>query len=216
VRTGDGTPKLSQRAFSFQFVIEPAGHGRFVWWTRAPVSGRLSVQRRSSRGWRSVFGTLVRTHQALERGAPSRLRRGADGRGPFEDALANTNLALIVTAHPGVGHELIAERASAVLDLRGCFATHWLHTSHGCRRRRRGRSSRVLIACHSRWPTLLTPRHRLAPGGGVSVFGPGFACGKLGRGEGRTWAIPLSGAGCGAIARLMEMTRKSCSQRKAS
>ena len=81
VRTGDGTPKLSQRAFRFPFVIESAGHGRFIWWTRVPVSGRISVQRRSSHGWRSVFGTLVRTHQVLERGAPSRLRRGADGDG---------------------------------------------------------------------------------------------------------------------------------------
>jgi UDP-N-acetyl-D-glucosamine dehydrogenase len=38
---------------------------------------------------------------------------------PFEDALASVNLALIVTAHPSVDHELIASRAPAVLDLRG-------------------------------------------------------------------------------------------------
>jgi UDP-N-acetyl-D-glucosamine dehydrogenase len=38
---------------------------------------------------------------------------------PFEELLADTDLALIVTAHPGVDHELIARRARLVLDLRG-------------------------------------------------------------------------------------------------
>ena len=38
---------------------------------------------------------------------------------PFEDALADVDLALIVTAHPSVDHELIARRARLVLDLRG-------------------------------------------------------------------------------------------------
>src|ERR1035438_7009438 len=46
----DGTPKLSQRAFAFPFVIEPAGHGRWVWWTRAPLAGRLYVQRAGPHG----------------------------------------------------------------------------------------------------------------------------------------------------------------------
>jgi len=38
---------------------------------------------------------------------------------PLEGVLADTDLALIVTAHPGVDHELIARRARLVLDLRG-------------------------------------------------------------------------------------------------
>jgi UDP-N-acetyl-D-glucosamine dehydrogenase len=38
---------------------------------------------------------------------------------PFEELLAATDLALIVTAHPGVDHESIARRARLVLDLRG-------------------------------------------------------------------------------------------------
>jgi UDP-N-acetyl-D-glucosamine dehydrogenase len=38
---------------------------------------------------------------------------------PIEEILADTDLALIVTAHPGVDHELIARRARLVLDLRG-------------------------------------------------------------------------------------------------
>jgi UDP-N-acetyl-D-glucosamine dehydrogenase len=38
---------------------------------------------------------------------------------PLQEALADADLALIVTAHPGVDHELIARRARLVLDLRG-------------------------------------------------------------------------------------------------
>jgi UDP-N-acetyl-D-glucosamine dehydrogenase len=38
---------------------------------------------------------------------------------PLEDALADADLAVIVTAHPGVDHEMVAERASVLLDLRG-------------------------------------------------------------------------------------------------
>ncbi|HEX5307701.1 MAG TPA: nucleotide sugar dehydrogenase [Solirubrobacteraceae bacterium] len=37
----------------------------------------------------------------------------------FEQALADADLALIVTAHPGVDHEQIARRARLVVDLRG-------------------------------------------------------------------------------------------------
>jgi UDP-N-acetyl-D-glucosamine dehydrogenase len=38
---------------------------------------------------------------------------------PFDEILTDTDLALIVTAHPSVDHELIARRARLVLDLRG-------------------------------------------------------------------------------------------------
>jgi len=38
---------------------------------------------------------------------------------PLEEMLTETDLALIVTAHPSVDHELIATRARLVLDLRG-------------------------------------------------------------------------------------------------
>jgi UDP-N-acetyl-D-glucosamine dehydrogenase len=38
---------------------------------------------------------------------------------PFEQALADSDLALIVTAHPEVDHELIATRARLTVDLRG-------------------------------------------------------------------------------------------------
>ena len=38
---------------------------------------------------------------------------------PFEQTIADADLALIVTAHPGIDHDLIAERAAVVVDLRG-------------------------------------------------------------------------------------------------
>jgi UDP-N-acetyl-D-glucosamine dehydrogenase len=38
---------------------------------------------------------------------------------PLEDALTDADLALIVTAHPQVDHDLVARRARLVVDLRG-------------------------------------------------------------------------------------------------
>ena len=42
---------------------------------------------------------------------------------PLEDAVADADLAVIVTAHPDVDHELVARRARLVLDLRGVTRT---------------------------------------------------------------------------------------------
>jgi UDP-N-acetyl-D-glucosamine dehydrogenase len=42
---------------------------------------------------------------------------------PLEDALADADLAVIVTAHPQVDHDLIARRARLVVDLRGVTRT---------------------------------------------------------------------------------------------
>ena len=42
---------------------------------------------------------------------------------PLEQAVTDADLALIVTAHPSVDHDLIAERARMVLDLRGVTRT---------------------------------------------------------------------------------------------
>ena len=59
---------------------------------------------------------------------------------PLEEALADADLALIVTAHPSVDHELIATRARLVVDLRGVTrASSAARTSCGCERRRRAR-----------------------------------------------------------------------------
>jgi len=41
---------------------------------------------------------------------------------PFEDALTDTDLAIIVTAHPTIDHQEIAERVGAVVDLRGVLS----------------------------------------------------------------------------------------------
>jgi UDP-N-acetyl-D-glucosamine dehydrogenase len=38
---------------------------------------------------------------------------------PLQDVLADADLVLIVTAHPGVDHDLVAKRARLVVDLRG-------------------------------------------------------------------------------------------------
>jgi UDP-N-acetyl-D-glucosamine dehydrogenase len=38
---------------------------------------------------------------------------------PLEQVVTDSDLALIVTAHPGVDHELVAQRARLVVDLRG-------------------------------------------------------------------------------------------------
>jgi UDP-N-acetyl-D-glucosamine dehydrogenase len=38
---------------------------------------------------------------------------------PLEEALQDADLVLIVTAHPGVDHELVLQRARLVVDLRG-------------------------------------------------------------------------------------------------
>jgi UDP-N-acetyl-D-glucosamine dehydrogenase len=42
---------------------------------------------------------------------------------PLEDALRDADLALIVTAHPSVDHDLVARRARLVVDLRGATRT---------------------------------------------------------------------------------------------
>jgi len=49
---------------------------------------------------------------------PALPERGMQSHG-FDEALEGADLALIVTAHPGVDHEAIAERAPLVVDLRG-------------------------------------------------------------------------------------------------
>jgi UDP-N-acetyl-D-glucosamine dehydrogenase len=42
---------------------------------------------------------------------------------PLEEALADADAALIVTAHPGVDHELVSQRVCVVVDLRGVTRT---------------------------------------------------------------------------------------------
>ena len=54
---------------------------------------------------------------------------------PLEQVLADSDLVLIVTAHPGVDHGLVAKRARLVVDLRGV----------------RSEERRVGKECRSRW-----------------------------------------------------------------
>jgi UDP-N-acetyl-D-glucosamine dehydrogenase len=49
---------------------------------------------------------------------PALTELGLEGR-PLDDALDDADLALIVTAHPDVDHDLVVERVPRVLDLRG-------------------------------------------------------------------------------------------------
>jgi hypothetical protein len=46
----DGTPKISLRAFQFPFVVQPSG-GRLVAWGKAPIGGRLEIQRQNGSRW---------------------------------------------------------------------------------------------------------------------------------------------------------------------
>jgi UDP-N-acetyl-D-glucosamine dehydrogenase len=48
----------------------------------------------------------------------------------LEEALQDADLALIVTAHPGVDHELVARRARLVVDLRGVTRAARDHTGN--------------------------------------------------------------------------------------
>jgi UDP-N-acetyl-D-glucosamine dehydrogenase len=61
------------------------------------------------------LGAEVRYHDPH---VPSLLELGLTNT-PLEEIVADADLALIVTAHPSVDHELIARRARLVLDLRG-------------------------------------------------------------------------------------------------
>jgi hypothetical protein len=47
----EGRPKPAYRAFRFPFVAIRGKHGRVLLWGKAPVPGRLVVERRTRRGW---------------------------------------------------------------------------------------------------------------------------------------------------------------------
>ena len=42
---------------------------------------------------------------------------------PLEEALSDSDLTLVVTAHPGVDHAMVAQRSRLLLDLRGITRT---------------------------------------------------------------------------------------------
>jgi UDP-N-acetyl-D-glucosamine dehydrogenase len=47
---------------------------------------------------------------------------------PLEDALDDADIVVIVTAHPSVDHDLVAQRARLLVDLRG--VTHNVHAEN--------------------------------------------------------------------------------------
>jgi len=72
-------------------------------------------------------GAQVSYHDPYVGALPGHGLRSAD----LETALEETDLAVIVTAHPDVDHERVVERAPAVLDLRG--VTRAFHREHVAR-----------------------------------------------------------------------------------
>lgn len=50
----DGSPKPSVRAFRFPFVAERTRHGRVELWGKAPQAGRVAIQRRRGKRWKTI------------------------------------------------------------------------------------------------------------------------------------------------------------------
>jgi UDP-N-acetyl-D-glucosamine dehydrogenase len=51
---------------------------------------------------------------------------------PLEEALQDADLALIVTAHPGVDHDMVLKRARLIVDYAASHAERSSRTSCGC------------------------------------------------------------------------------------
>jgi hypothetical protein len=62
----DGRPKLAQQAFRFPFYARRAERTKVAVWGRAPASGRVAVQRRTSSGWRTVKSLKVNAAQTFQ------------------------------------------------------------------------------------------------------------------------------------------------------
>jgi len=58
----DGRPKPAQRAFAFPLVAERAGRGALRVWGRAPVAGRVRIERHTGSGWRLARSLRVAKH----------------------------------------------------------------------------------------------------------------------------------------------------------
>jgi hypothetical protein len=63
----NGQPKPAATAFRFPFVASRSGHGTTLVWGRAPVAGRLAIQRLTPRGWRAITTLRVGTEQVFQR-----------------------------------------------------------------------------------------------------------------------------------------------------
>lgn len=78
----DGRAKPAQRAFRFPFHADRASRRTLALWGRAPASGRISIQKRTGSGWRTVktigarAGTTFETTVAATGTTSVRVRTG--------------------------------------------------------------------------------------------------------------------------------------------
>jgi hypothetical protein len=63
----DGVPKPARQAFRFPFVLRRTSATALFLWAKAPASGRLAVQRRAGRGWRTIASYSVRAGEVVYR-----------------------------------------------------------------------------------------------------------------------------------------------------
>jgi hypothetical protein len=74
----DGTPKPAYKAFRFPFVTERRTRGVLEAWGKAPVGGRLRIERLTAGSWRTIEHVRVRRDRvfsaSLRLGGPAKLR----------------------------------------------------------------------------------------------------------------------------------------------
>lgn len=86
----DGTPKLAMKAARFPFVARRSG-GRLKAWGRAPVRGKVTIERRSGAGWRRVAGARTDGSGVFTRvlklppGATLRAKAGSETSLPYKN-----------------------------------------------------------------------------------------------------------------------------------
>jgi hypothetical protein len=68
----NGSPKPSYTAFRFPFVADRKGKDRILAWGRAPVSGKLVIERRDHGHWRRAASLHVSASQVFRRRLPAR------------------------------------------------------------------------------------------------------------------------------------------------
>jgi hypothetical protein len=64
---GSGKPKPAATAFRFPFVTTRSGARTVIAWGRAPVAGRLTLERRAGRRWTALATIPVQTNQVFVR-----------------------------------------------------------------------------------------------------------------------------------------------------
>ena len=83
----DGRPKPAQRAFRFPLVAERAGRTALRVWGRAPVAGRVRIERRAGTSWRLVRTVRATRHGTFFARIPARSRTSLRARVGSETSL---------------------------------------------------------------------------------------------------------------------------------